>query len=337
MNDTKPVSDERLAQLLDSAKRLEIDEYVAVYTELQDFRASRHQEPVNEAAEQTRYLKDGPVLRLVRLRFFRDLVQSERVKVYEVFGIAKTDLPDPLTLGIEQQVFDQLFVRRAASILKEPGVKETLLALDRYHQMTDGWGDEVLGLKQHPAGDYVKWTDILTICQSFSPSTSGGEALPERDQSKPAEEQGLFRKFVVHRVDGSDAPGGKHHGCRYFVLDVDHDPHAVEALAAYANACEATHPELAKDLRVEWAVPVAPQPAPVVTDEWLEAEAIRRYPILETERTHVEVSASRGALRHGFKEGYLASLQKQESGEAFECPINQPGCTKDCGSYGCGN
>lgn len=41
MTDTKPVSDERLAQLLDSATRLEIDEYVSVYTELQNYRASK--------------------------------------------------------------------------------------------------------------------------------------------------------------------------------------------------------------------------------------------------------------------------------------------------------
>lgn len=67
-----------------------------------------------EPGEQKRYLKDGPVLRLVRLRFFRDLIQSERVKVYEVFGIDKDDLPNPLTLGIEQQVFNQLFVRAAS-------------------------------------------------------------------------------------------------------------------------------------------------------------------------------------------------------------------------------
>lgn len=80
-------------------------------------------------------------------------------------------------------------------------------------------------------------------------------ALPEREPSRPAEQQGLFRKFDVRRVDGSDAPGGKHHGCRYFVLDVDHDPHSVDALMAYAAACEKTHPELAKDLRTEWQVP----------------------------------------------------------------------------------
>jgi len=33
--------------------------------------------------------------------------------------------------------------------------------------------------------------------------------LNSRDPSKPAEAQGLSRKFNVTRVDGSDQPGGK--------------------------------------------------------------------------------------------------------------------------------
>lgn len=77
-------------------------------------------------------------------------------------------------------------------------------------------------------------------------------ALPERDTTKTAEQQGLFRKFDVRRVDGSDQLGGKHHGCRYYVLDVDHDPYAAAALGAYADACKASHPELARDLREKW-------------------------------------------------------------------------------------
>ena len=43
--------------------------------------------------------------------------------------------------------------------------------------------------------------------------------------------RGLYRKFRIERVDGSDAPGGKHDGCQYFVLDLDHDPHALPALS----------------------------------------------------------------------------------------------------------
>lgn len=81
------------------------------------------------------------------------------------------------------------------------------------------------------------------------------ETLPERDQAKPAEQQGLFRKFDVRRVDGSDAPGGKHHGCRYFVLDLDHDQHAPAAMAAYAKACRATHPVLSAEIDAEYPQP----------------------------------------------------------------------------------
>lgn len=60
--------------------------------------------------------------------------------------------------------------------------------------------------------------------------------------------QGLYRKFVVERTDGSHHPGGKHHGCFYFVLDCDHDTYAREALMAYAHACREEYPLLASDL-----------------------------------------------------------------------------------------
>ena len=66
-------------------------------------------------------------------------------------------------------------------------------------------------------------------------------------------QRGLYRKYEVRRTDGSSEPGGKHEGCIYFVLDLDHDPHALPALEAYADSCEADYPELAKDLRLELA------------------------------------------------------------------------------------
>lgn len=72
--------------------------------------------------------------------------------------------------------------------------------------------------------------------------------LPLRDETCPSEAQGLFQKFTVTRTDGSDLPGGKHHGCEYFVLDLGCDPHAIPALEAYAKSCENTHPALASDL-----------------------------------------------------------------------------------------
>ncbi|MDE3244478.1 MAG: hypothetical protein KGN80_00210 [Acidobacteriota bacterium] len=62
------------------------------------------------------------------------------------------------------------------------------------------------------------------------------------------QEKGLYRKFEVRRTDGSSEPGGKHENCRYFVLDLDHDPHAASALDAYAWSCRKDYPALANDL-----------------------------------------------------------------------------------------
>lgn len=59
---------------------------------------------------------------------------------------------------------------------------------------------------------------------------------------------GIYRKFDVKRTDGSSEPGGKHERCAYFVLDLEHDPFAIPALRAYAEACREGYPELARDL-----------------------------------------------------------------------------------------
>jgi hypothetical protein len=61
--------------------------------------------------------------------------------------------------------------------------------------------------------------------------------------------RGLFDKFRVSRTDGTDAPGGKHDGCHYFVLDMTHDRHAFAAIRAYAeSAREDGYNLLADDL-----------------------------------------------------------------------------------------
>lgn len=60
--------------------------------------------------------------------------------------------------------------------------------------------------------------------------------------------KGLFNKFTVSRNDGRDVEGFKHAGCDYFVLDLTHDPFAVPALRAYAEACRTEYPILARDL-----------------------------------------------------------------------------------------
>ena len=62
------------------------------------------------------------------------------------------------------------------------------------------------------------------------------------------ETKGLYHKFNVTRTDGSSEPGKKHEHCRYFVLDLDHDPHAAAALDAYAWSCREQYPALAQDL-----------------------------------------------------------------------------------------
>jgi hypothetical protein len=55
---------------------------------------------------------------------------------------------------------------------------------------------------------------------------------------------GVFRKYIIQRTH----PSPKHEKCSYFVLDVKHDPFAIPALKAYAEACRTTHPLLADDL-----------------------------------------------------------------------------------------
>ena len=57
---------------------------------------------------------------------------------------------------------------------------------------------------------------------------------------------GIYRKYLVKRLRDRE---GKHRRCEYFVLDWKHDPFAVPAARAYADACETQYPELAKDLR----------------------------------------------------------------------------------------
>lgn len=62
--------------------------------------------------------------------------------------------------------------------------------------------------------------------------------------------KGLYGKFIVFRTDGTDAPGEKHDGCTYFVLDLQHDKHMPPALRAYADSCEQDYPVLARQLRI---------------------------------------------------------------------------------------
>lgn len=60
--------------------------------------------------------------------------------------------------------------------------------------------------------------------------------------------RGLYNKFIIKRTDGQSAPGKKHHGCEYFILDLTHDTHAYAAILAYAESCKEDYPLLAQDL-----------------------------------------------------------------------------------------
>lgn len=55
---------------------------------------------------------------------------------------------------------------------------------------------------------------------------------------------GLETRFFITRLRNP----WKHRDCRYFVLDLTDDPHALVAIQAYANSCREQHPELAADL-----------------------------------------------------------------------------------------
>lgn len=135
-------------------------------------------------------------------------------------------------------------------------------------------------------------------------------ALAERDPSKPAEQQGLFRKFDVRRTDGSDAPGGKHHGCRYYVLDLTHDQHAPAAMRAYAAACAVTHPLLAADIAADFgtapSAPGAPEAPglPGQSDEEAYASSgYRHFMSLDTFKAFRRECENRATQLDGGQEG----------------------------------
>lgn len=61
--------------------------------------------------------------------------------------------------------------------------------------------------------------------------------------------RGIHWKYDVKRADIRDQrPGDRHYGCDYFVLDLTHDPDALVAATAYAEACMESRPQLSADL-----------------------------------------------------------------------------------------
>lgn len=105
---------------------------------------------------------------------------------------------------------------------------------------------EQVGYEIRTAGEYQCVPLVTKMRAEFSPATVAEPAAPPIDKRAT----GLYGKFTVTRTDGKSAPGQKHDGCEYFVLDVTHDTHAHAALKAYAASCEAAYPLLAHDVAV---------------------------------------------------------------------------------------
>lgn len=61
--------------------------------------------------------------------------------------------------------------------------------------------------------------------------------------------EGRFAKYLVRRIDGTDAPGYVHEDSDYFVLDLTNDPFALDAAQTYVEACGSEYPFLAAALQ----------------------------------------------------------------------------------------
>lgn len=149
--------------------------------------------------------------------------------------------------GIKMQIAKELLERLTELVPPGPGQRHnltiqngqleiTLMTGDRYQSFLFEDGDYARSVEDaaRAIADLYKKTQVATVDPS-----------PE-----PVDEThlGLHAKYRVERLDGRSAPGEKHHGCYYFVLDVDHDPYAVPALQAYVDACGIDYPKLALDL-----------------------------------------------------------------------------------------
>lgn len=127
---------------------------------------------------------------------------------------------------------------------------------------------------------------------------AAGLAVPPPATAGDKRTTGLYEKFRVERTDGKSAPGQKHEGCRYFVLDVTHDPLAPPALRAYAASARAAgYGPLADDLdAMAWKAtpPTAPTtPAPEAKRDGYDAltDAEGRDLVEAIDRTKAERAA----------------------------------------------
>ena len=77
--------------------------------------------------------------------------------------------------------------------------------------------------------------------------------IPEDRERLTKRELGLYEKYFVMRGDNQDSRGGKHFGCKHFVIDFTCDKYAREVMLKYAELCEHEYPVLARDIRAQFS------------------------------------------------------------------------------------
>ena len=88
-----------------------------------------------------------------------------------------------------------------------------------------------------------------TWSETETPSHLWHLATNQTERVSMDKTRGLVEKYQVEEVD--DPRDLQAHKLKFFVLDLIHDPHAIPALRAYADSCEADgYSELAADLRL---------------------------------------------------------------------------------------
>jgi hypothetical protein len=97
--------------------------------------------------------------------------------------------------------------------------------------------------------------------------------IPEDSERLTKREMGIYDKYFVMRGDLQDMRGGRHFGCKHFVIDISHDPFAKETLLRYAELCEKEYPNLARDLRAMF-----PDAPPIANPEQSKPKRKRKNP-----------------------------------------------------------
>lgn len=92
--------------------------------------------------------------------------------------------------------------------------------------------------------DITNYRRSVVAQREIAPAARNKSVPVSSDLSNP----GLYNKYTVARIDGRSGPGQRHEHCEYFVLDLHHDPFAIPALKAYADAARLSTPRLAADV-----------------------------------------------------------------------------------------